>query len=353
MGSIKNKFNIGGVFEYCKNSSVNKSLEKNFLNHIGNFSINGRSSLLHILLELKIQNIKKIYIPLFCCESIIITIKYSKIKYSFYSLDKKLNPIVKPEKDSALLVINYFGRESDMVKKYERNKNNNYFLIEDATHNFLSKNFNPTLKKHYVFFSLRKHSHINMGGWSNTKKNLFKINKLHKDIFNESRKLKIQKKKLIDENKYINKEDFFVNSFDRMEEKISKIISNNKAPNALLKEIKNFPWVKSAEIRRKNWKVLDDLLKNKFKKIFDINYRNEVPLGYVILVNDREKLRNYLKDKRIFTSIHWPIATKVNNKKFSFEKNISKQILTIPIDQRYKKTDMIYIASCLLNSGIK
>ena len=118
-----------------------------------------------------------------------------------------------------MLVINYFGRESGIVKKYERNKNNNYFLIEDATHNFLSKNFNPTLKTHYVFFSLRKHSHINMGGWSNTKKDLFKINKLHKEIFNESL-TQNTKEKLIEENKYVNKEDFFVNSFNRIEKNI-------------------------------------------------------------------------------------------------------------------------------------
>ena len=129
--------NIGGVIEFdsrflLKKKDTSKVFRK------GNFFSNGRSALLHILNDLEDEGAKEINVPLFCCDSIIKTVQKTKLKLKFYSLNKNLEPKINPIKGTIILVINYFGKNSAFIKKYEKNKNKNFFLIEDASHSFLN-----------------------------------------------------------------------------------------------------------------------------------------------------------------------------------------------------------------------
>ena len=99
---------------------------------------------------------------------------------------------------------------------------------------------------------------------------------------------------------------------------MSKIYSSDSLSKNLKNEICKYNWMDVSKKRRNNWLLLDSLLGKKFKKNFKYLKKNEVPLGYIIIVKERNKLRNYLKKRRIYSSIHWPIY-----------KNIKKQILSL------------------------
>lgn len=77
---------------------------------------------------------------------------------------------------------------------------------------------------------------------------------------------------------------------------------------------------------------------------------------FVIQVNNRDKLKNYLIKKGIFTAIHYPIpihlqpaAKKLNYKKGDFERaeEQARRILTLPINQYLKKEQIIFIAKAV------
>jgi dTDP-4-amino-4,6-dideoxygalactose transaminase len=77
---------------------------------------------------------------------------------------------------------------------------------------------------------------------------------------------------------------------------------------------------------------------------------------FVIQVNNRDKLRDYLLKKGIHTAIHYPIpihlqpaAKKLNYKKGDFKRTEeqARRILTLPINQSLKKEKIIFIAKAV------
>ena len=57
----------------------------------------------------------------------------------------------------------------------------------------------------------------------------------------------------------------------------------------------NYNWRKSCEIRLRNWKIIDNILGKKIQKVVDFKYsKNQVPLGYIIKINNRDKIRKSL-----------------------------------------------------------
>lgn len=347
-----NHTNIGGEIEFDNNFVTRKVKNLKFLKN-ASFFTNGRSALNNILYDIKNLNVREIYVPLFCCDSIIKTVKKNEFKINFYGLTKELNPKIKPKKNSAIIVINYFGRESSFIKKYYKSKKKNYLLIEDATHNFLNKDFIFDTKEHYLFFSLRKHSFSNIGACSNLCRVKNTENKSLNKLFKTSQLIKIKKKLQLNSLEYFQNEKFFMNYFKKIENKISNIYSNLTIPKNITNQLLKTNWTKISKIRRNNWENLDLLIGKKYKKIFKSLMPFETPIGYIIFVKDRNKLRNYLKKKRIFTAVHWPLHEKSKLQKFKYETLLSKHLITIPIDQRYRKSDMAYIAKQIIESGIK
>lgn len=109
--------------------------------------------------------------------------------------------------------------------------------------------------------------------------------------------------------------------------------------------------------RRKNAKLYQKLLNT--KKIFiPEETKNEFNTyhTFVIQVENREKLIDYLKRKKISTAIHYPLpihlqkAFKKINKKKQYLPNTmdqSKKILSLPVHQYLKKNEIRYISQAI------
>lgn len=104
--------------------------------------------------------------------------------------------------------------------------------------------------------------------------------------------------------------------------------------------------------RRENFLTYKKLLSKKI--FFPLEKNNEFNTyhTFVIQVNKRDKLKKYLFKNKVSTSIHYPIpihlqpaAKKLGYKKGDFPKteSQSKKIITLPIHQDLKKSDIIRI----------
>ena len=116
---------------------------------------------------------------------------------------------------------------------------------------------------------------------------------------------------------------------------------------------------KVTNLRRKNADIYLENL-NLEKIYFPIEKKDEFNTyhTFVIQVDDRDKLKKYLKKKGVETAIHYPMPIHLQTaskflgyKKGSFpetEKQ-SKHILTLPINQYLKKNEILYICKTINN----
>jgi len=188
-------------------------------------------------------------------------------------------------------------------------------VISKNEHSFFIKknNKNHNLNKQISYY-------ITAGVLRNTKiKNLFDeetsnvLESLYLDLFENHRKL-----------------------FDNKVEPISplslEIIKRSDLRAIAKKRLKSFKWVS------------DSLKHGNCSKIISPIYTEKLGPGLVFPVrvnlHQRDSLRNYLKSKGYFCPVHWPIQEKQLPLLGESSKRLSKEILGLPIDQRYDLTDL-------------
>lgn len=277
----------------------------------------GRNALLYIL---KAYGIKKIHIPYYICDSVLEPITKLNLQYYFYSINEEFKPITSDDlqKKEFLLYVNYFGTNEDIVEILIRE---NRKLIIDNSQAFFSK---P--KTFPVFYSPRKFFGVPDGAYLYT--DHFINQELEKDVsFHKCTHLL----KRFDYNSQQGYEDYKL-----VEESISneplKTMSN--LTNRVLKSI-NYKGVK--RVREQNFRYLHKEL----KEWNELNLSSKTlngPLKYPFLIKN-DKLKNYLIENKIYISTYWQeVLNRVQ--KDSFEYNLSKYLIPIPIDQRYNIDDM-------------
>ena len=92
-------------------------------------------------------------------------------------------------------------------------------------------------------------------------------------------------------------------------------------------------------IRRKE---LFEILLSKFndKALFKKIPGNVIPLGFPIIVNDRNKLRDDLKKENIFCPVHWSLSNKISEAEFQESFWLSKNILAFQINETIDKNKL-------------
>ena len=163
--------NIGGEFE-SSDSISSKQLLKKF--NDGTWFTCGRHALNEILINLKSKNVKNIYIPIYTCRSIELILRKFNLKVFYYDINHNFNnKLKKIKKNSAVLLMNYFGIKKNFKLK---SKVCRPIIINDLSHSFLQEKIKFN-KDEFYFFSLRKFGVFNYGGWCNIpimkKKNLW------------------------------------------------------------------------------------------------------------------------------------------------------------------------------------
>lgn len=299
----------------------------------------GRSSL-RLILRSGFQN-RKFLLPDFLCDVVLKIFNELNIKYSFYKVKRDLSIDTESIKDKnfdALYLINYFGQRHKVI---ERLVNIDFLVIEDNV--FLPIFDKPKNIKEWIGFnSFRKISYLADG--SIVKSTMRLSDKLIIRKESEFSRLKYEAKRIkyeyLHKNRYSQKQYLALfNKAEGLLDQQKKIysISNHSLFNLFEfhKDLKH-----EYLIRKKNYSVL-----NKYLRVKNINIKTQYHSFYILLAEQRDKLKKHLFAKNIFLPIHW---TKAN----SLKNDLYDKIISIPVDSRYRKDDMIKIAR-LINEFYK
>lgn len=295
---------------------------------------------------------KTVLLPEFLCSSISDAVLRAGWTYEYYSVGKDLEIIEedikkKVRKIPILFIIDYFGKnQSQTFLKKLKQENPEVIVIEDCTQSLLS-NRNEECAADYILASLRKWFAIPSGGgvWSN--RNLPDIaiaSGVSEYTFYyfiaQIMKTEYLRDQSLDKNRYLEwmnkgiKKLFEDYSFREIDELSARLLSNAD-------------WEEIRKRRIDNYNILKTITQNSSQiQIITKLQDGEVPFCVPIKTEDRDELMHYLIQNNIYCNIHWRIF---EQKSYISSEilNLSRQILSIPCDQRYGADDMRYIGSIL------
>ena len=328
---------IGSEF-WRENSQNNYDNNLDFLKIGKDYKLlmSGRGAIDYILDEIK-DNKKIVYMPNYCCESMVIPFENKGYQIKFYNVDVMNNKydIDIDEDYSIFYAMSYFGYNvSNMDNYIERISEKNKIIIEDITHRFLCKK-NYCSKSDYLICSLRKWFPIVSGGLVINVKEDFKNSIDSFSVNIQYIKDRFQAMDL--KNKYMNDEIIDKDKFLKLYNSSNKLIEdykNKKIDEASIMILKalNIEEIKARRIE--NCKLIESKIKSKkYIKLLYEYKEGDCPLFVPITIKNRDDIRKALIDKNIYLPIHWPNDFKINNTIYDIE-------LSLVNDQRYSREDI-------------
>ena len=112
----------------------------------------------------------------------------------------------------------------------------------------------------------------------------------------------------------------------------------------------NLDWSTAARQRRINFEIVRRGIAERglpVKPLYDHLETGVTPLGFPVITEDRDGLRAFLIQKKIYPPIHWLLPEDAALYQFVHLIEMSHHILTLPIDQRYGVREMNYILDCI------
>ena len=277
----------------------------------------GRNALAYLI---KVQNIHKILMPKFMCDSCNKVLQDNNVKVKYYSIGLDFKPIdINKEDDEWLYIVNFYGQLSNDYLQSLGRKN---IIVDNA-----QAYFQEPLNGVNTLYTCRKFFGVSDGAILYTDK---KINNLPQDeSFERMHFLLGRYERTASEfySEYVENNHFFINEPIKRMSKLTE----NLLHGLDYKKIKN--------IRTENFKYLNDYFK-------DINKCAIItPLGgyaYPLYIENGENIRRKLQEKRIYIPTLWPAVFQICQQE-ELEYQMAENILPLPVDQRYTVEDMKYI----------
>ena len=310
---------IGGYF------SLELPLFKEY--HQGAIKLNtGRNCLEYIL---RCRHYKKVYIPYYTCDVILEPFHKLGTKYSFYhiNLDFEIVDDIHPQMGEAILYTNYYGLKQRYVEKLAERYGQQ--LIIDNTQAFYAKPIDGI----DTFYTCRKFFGVPDGAYLYTDKLLDE--ELEQDVSYERMSFLLKRIDLGAEAGYA---DFREQSHLLIGQPIKRM---SKLTERLMQSI---DYEKSAHTRRNNFCILHELLKKTNNNRITLD-DNAVPMVYPYY-SDKERLREYLINNKIFIARYWPNVLEWCQSG-DWEYQLSENLVFLPIDQRYNEEAMEIILNLI------
>lgn len=311
---------IGGFFELelqNRKEFHNKGIKLN----------TARNALEYILRAGKYQ---KIYLPYYICESILEPINKLGINVEYYSIDSDFNvqfDFNQINDQEILLFVNYFGMFDDKVKNIvDMKKRIGFNLCIDNTQSFFSTPFENV----DTIYSVRKFFGVPDGAYLYTKQILnqnFEIQTSFDHIHHLVKRIELgSQRSYLDFKEH---EDGISNQPIRKMSRLSgKLLSSIDYNIVLEKRLTNFNYIQSRL--------------EKFNKFKVTNNKYKCPMVYPFLHDKGIGLRKFFIQNGVYVAQYWPEVLKLV-KSGCIEYELAKNMVPIPIDQRYDEEDMNYI----------
>lgn len=244
--------------------------------------------------------------------------------------DKIQSKITK--KTKAILIVHWTGNICKMKKIKKIVKENKLYLVEDACHAICAKQNNINAGNFGDFGCFSMHPLKNLNIWGDGGVVVTNKKKLAKKMY------------LMRNHGLINRNENLIFGYNSRLDTIQAVVANH-----LLKKIS-----KITNSRIKNAKYFDKLLLN-IKEIQipkRISENKQVFHLYSIIVKNRDKLINYLRNKKIDAKIHYPIPMHLQkassylnykNGDLPNTEKICKTIISLPIHEYVTKKDIDYM----------
>lgn len=280
-----------------------------------------RSALISVIRN---QGYKKIFIPVYMCESVRKALDANGIDYNYYNINIDLTPDIDvTSSDSAIMITNYFGLMkygSDLVDKYKN-------VIFDNTQAF----FAEPVENAFNIYSCRKFFGVCDGAY------------LVGTSYDEPDRYQPRHSGYL-----LDSITFSTNQGYRESLENEKQIENDgvKGMSVLSQKILiNTDYGSVKKIRRENYSILEKNLSDINEYKGDYIYNNCVPMIYPLLIRD-EDLRRKMVDHKIFVPQWWKYILDEDNAN-EIERDLSEFLLPLPIDQRYGGDDMCQLAATI------
>lgn len=310
---------IGGYFELDKYSMP--------MLHEGAIALNcGRNTLAYLI---EAKGIEKIKVPKFLCDTVREVCEKEKISNSFYSITRDFLPEeLTLEADEWLYLVNFYGQlDNDtirgFVEKYER-------VIVDHAQAY----FQMPLENVDTLYTCRKFFGVADGGI------LYTDTKLDREI---------------PQDESFDRMKFVLGRFERSaSEFYAEAASNNDffadEPIKLMSKLTEnllhgIDYEAVKQKRTRNFEILHEA----FGKINPLKLT--VPQGafmYPLYLEKGGEIRRKLQAKKIFIPTLWPDVFEHCDES-ELEYDYAKNILPIPVDQRYDEEDMKYIIKAVFD----
>ncbi|TXH52942.1 MAG: hypothetical protein E6Q89_10020 [Bacteroidia bacterium] len=286
-----------------------------------------------IEVALKTINPKKVYLPYFTCDVVLEPINRLKIPYEFYDIRFDFEPninIDKIRKKDCFILNNYFGITTKLVNQFKKHKIKN--LIIDNAQALFAK----PVEEAYNIYSPRKFMGLPDGGLIYSNSELGLPNDQDQSYERCSHLLK--RIDLSAEEAY---SDFQFND-KSLENQAAKKMS--KLTQYQLKGV-DFETMRKRRIENFNF-IAQALNEENKIKVEQLISEEDIPMVYPYYTEDAEFLRKKLTQNKIYCAQYWPNVFNWSNEKLtSFQ--LTKNIIAIPIDQRYSINEMKTIIACI------
>lgn len=327
MGKMKQK-EYGGYIELDEYSGEEYYPEAWALN-------SGRAAL---RLFIRLKKIRKIYLPAFCCDTVREACAAEGILWEYYSVDKDFRPCLSEEDagNDWVCLVNFYGVFDDgdmqaLMQQYPR-------LIVDYTHAF----FQQPLKGMNVLYSCRKFFGVPDGAYlilgEGEGEKIYET--LPQDLSFERMHFLLGRFEAGASpfyQEYAQNNDFFANEPVK---RMSKLTHN------LLRAI-DYPRVCGQ--RTENFAFLHRQLKE--KNVLNLPPAIEGAYAYPFWFNgdkiSGKEIRRRLIAQQIYIPMLWPEVCSLEEAS-PLERQMTENILPLPVDQRYNRGDMEEILGCLL-----
>lgn len=286
----------------------------------------GRNCLAYLILA---RNINKIYLPYFLCASIVDVCDKYNITIEYYHIDNHFRPIFEKnlEKKEFLYLVNYYGQLSNIeIRKYKRLFKN--VIVDNA-----QAYFQMPIEDTDTLYTCRKYFGVADGAY----------------LYSDS-----QMEHTLEIDYSYDRMKFLLGRFEKgANEFYFEYVSNNKSfrdepIKKMSKLTHNFlrgiDYNAVSRQRAENFAVLD-------RELAAVNRLDlDIPTGafmYPLYIEHGQKVKERLQQQNIYIPTLWPHVLS-HCSIMDLEYDMARNILPIPIDQRYDKEDMHYLVEVVM-----
>ena len=295
----------------------------------------GRSSLLLALHDIIRRGGKrKAWLPAYICQSVVSVFERMGFDLNYYSTGASLAEPVFPDAISSgdtFLYVHYFGKTNVAALEWLNQSDlpKTLHVIEDCVQASLNSNVGSA--GNYAITSYRKFLPQPDGALLGSNLPIETEADEPDEVFVSARFLgKLLRHQFAPEERFLS---LFSESENRLE--------NDSRPRKMSR-LSEFMMqctdlAAISDIRRRNWATLmNGIITSTLIPVFNDLDEGEVPLGFPVKVADgkRDMLRRRLAENQIYCPVHWELPHLQNIGGWQEEQDLSRSILTLPIDQR-------------------